>query len=345
MLNIDGSYGEGGGSIVRLAVSLSAITNTPIKITNIRKNRDSPGLKEQHLQAIRAVKELCNAELKGDKLGSTEIEFTPKEIKANKINVKIGTAGSVGLLLQCLLPVAFYNSKKTEINIEGGGTFGTHSPNSIYLKEILLPTIEKMGFKADLEIKREGFFPKGGSTVNVSVTPIKKVKPLILEERSQLKEIQGLVISEKSLDKFSVASRIASSAKLILNKTFTVPIQIKTKSVEAICPGVGILVYADYQNCRIAWDALGQKGISSETVGKEAASGLLKQTSSDCTVDEYLTDQLLIYISLCKEESIIKFPILSNHAKTNIWLIKQFLETSFDIKNNVLKVKNPSWER
>ena len=211
MLNIAGSYGEGGGSIIRLAVSLSAITNTPIKITNIRKNRDSPGLKEQHLQAIRAVKELCNAELKGDKLGSTEIEFIPKEIKANKVNVKIGTAGSVGLLLQCLLPVAFYNSKKTEINIEGGGTFGTHSPNSIYLKEILLPTIEKMGFKADFEVKREGFFPKGGSIIKVSVTPVKKIKPLILEERSQLKEIQGLVISEKSLDKFSVANPITKS--------------------------------------------------------------------------------------------------------------------------------------
>lgn len=341
MLNIDGSYGEGGGSIVRLAVALSAITNTPIKITNIRKNRDNPGLKEQHLQSIRAVKELCNADTKGDKLGSTEIEFSPKEIKAKKINIKIGTAGSVGLLLQCLLPVAFFNSTKTEINIQGGGTFGTHSPNSLYLKQILLPTIEKMGFKADLEIKREGFFPKGGAIIKAVVNPIKEIKPLILEERSKLKEINCEVISEKSLEKNSVASRIASAAKQVLGKTFTVPIKINTSYVESICPGVGILTYADYGNCRIAWDALGEKGKSSEAVGKEAATGLLKQTASDCTVDEYLADQLLIYLALCKEKSTIKFPVLSNHAKTNIWLIKQFLKADFNIKNNTLEVQNP----
>ena len=153
MLNIEGSFGEGGGSIVRLAVALSAITNKPIKITNIRKGRDQPGLKEQHLQAIRAVSELCDGKLKGDKIGSTEIEFTPGEIKAKKLNVNIGTAGSVGLLLQCLLPVAFFSKNKVEIKIKGGGTFGTHSPNSLYLKNILLPTIEKMGFKADLEVE------------------------------------------------------------------------------------------------------------------------------------------------------------------------------------------------
>ena len=295
MLNIEGSFGEGGGSIVRLAVALSAITNKPIKITNIRKGRDQPGLKEQHLQAIRAVSELCDGKLKGDKIGSTEIEFTPGEIKAKKLNVNIGTAGSVGLLLQCLLPVAFFSKNKVEIKIKGGGTFGTHSPNSLYLKNILLPTIEKMGFKADLEVEREGFFPKGGAIVKAAVNPIKEIKPLILEERSKLKEIKGEVISEKSLEKNSVASRIASSAKQILGKTFTLPIKINTNYVEAICPGVGILVYADYGNCRIAWDALGERGKSSEAVGKEAATGLLKQTALDCTVDEYLADQLLIF--------------------------------------------------
>lgn len=344
MLEIKGDHLEGGGSIVRLAVALSAITNTPIKITNIRRGREKPGLKEQHLQATRAVAELCNAGLKGDKLGSTEIEFSPKEIKAKKINIKIGTAGSVGLLLQCLLPVAFFNSTKTEINIQGGGTFGTHSPNSLYLKQIVLPTIEKMGFKADLEIKREGFFPKGGAIVKAVVNPIKEIKPLILEERSSLKEIRGDVLCEKTLEKANVASRISSSAKQILGKTFTVPIKIKTSYVESICPGAGILLYADYENCRVAWDALGERGKSSEAVGREAAIGLLKQTSSDATVDEYLADQLLIYLALCKEKSIIKFPVLTKHAETNIWLIKHFLKADFNIKNNTLEVKNPVWK-
>ncbi len=344
MLNIDGSYGEGGGSIVRLAVALSAITQKPIKIINIRKNRDSPGLKEQHLQAIRAVKELCDGELKGDKLGSTEIEFIPKEIKAKKLNVKIGTAGSVGLLLQCLLPVAFFSKNKVEINIQGGGTFGTHSPNSLYLKNILLPAIKKLGFNAEIEIKREGFFPKGGAVVNAFINPVKEIKPLILEDRDKLIEIKGEVIVEKTLEKANVASRISSAAKQILSKTFTVPIRINTNYVKAICPGAGILVYAYYQNCRIAWDSLGERGKSSEAVGKEAALGLLKQTALDCTVDEYLADQLLIYLALCKEKSIIKFPVLSNHAKTNIWLIKHFLKADFNIKNNTLEVKNPEWK-
>lgn len=343
VLEIQGNYGEGGGSIVRLAVALSAITNTPIKITNIRKGREKPGLKEQHLQAIRSVAELCNGKLKGDKLASTEIEFIPGEIKAKKLNVKIGTAGSVGLLLQCLMPVVFFNSTKTEINIQGGGTFGTHSPNSLYLKHILIPTIEKMGFKTDLEIKREGFFPKGGALVRAVIHPIKEIKPLMLNERGKLIQINGEVIVEKTLEKANVASRISLSAKQVLTKTFTVPIEIATKYVPGLSTGAGILVYADYENCRIAWDALGERGKSSETVGREAAIGLLKQTSSDATVDEYLADQLLIYLAFCKEKSIIKFPVLTKHAETNIWLIKHFLKADFNIKNNTLEVQNPVW--
>ena len=345
MIEIDGSYGEGGGSVVRLAVALSALTQKPVKVTNIRKHRDHPGLKEQHLQAVRAVKELCKGELKGDKIGSTEIEFFPKEIKAKKLNIKISTAGSVGLLLQCLMPVAFFSKNKVEINIQGGGTFGTHSPNSFYLKNILLPTIKKMGFNAEIEIKREGFYPNGGAIVKAVINPVTEIKPLILEERGNLKEIKGDVVVEKHLEKVSVASRISSAAKQILDKSFTIPIKIDTHYVDAICPGAGALIYADYENCRIAWDALGERGKSSEVVGKEAALGLLNQTAANCTVDEYLTDQLLIYLALCKDKSIIKFPVLSRHAETNIWIIKQFLKADFSAKNHVLTVQNPSLER
>ena len=183
MLEIPGNYLEGGGSIVRLSIALSAITKKGIRIKNIRAGRDKPGLKTQHLRAIQSVAELCNGNLINDKLNSTEIEFIPGEIEKHSLNVNIETAGSVSLLLQCLMLPCFFAKRNVEINITGGGTCGTNAPTLLYTKYVLLPLIKKFGFNAELEVKKEGFYPKGGSFVNFKNRPVKDILPIIIKEK------------------------------------------------------------------------------------------------------------------------------------------------------------------
>ncbi len=334
MIEIDGSYGEGGGSIVRLAVAFSAITRKAIKIKNIRSKRCQAGLREQHLQAINAVCKFCGGRLKNAFVGSTAIEFFPNNNFSNKIDARIGTSGSIGLFLQCVLLPCFFSGKDVEIDISGGGTLGLWSPNIYYTKNIFLPMISKMGFEAELEILKHGFYPKGGAKVKVLVKYTKKKKPICINDRGKFKKIEGISVSSLSLKNANVAERMSEAARKILERNFS-KIEIKEEYHDTLSPGCGIILWAEFENTIIGWDALGERGKPSEQVGKEAAEGLLEQLNSECTVDEYLTDQLVPYMALVPN-SCIKFKTLTKHAETNIWLSKKFLPTKFEITNNLL---------
>ena len=177
MLEIDGSYLEGGGQIARTAVALSAITRQPCRIFNIRKGRPKPGLKPQHLNSIQAAAKLCNGNLKGDRIESTEIEFYPKEIEGGKHRIDVGTAGSIGLVLQTLIPICLFADKEVELEIKGG-TDVKWAPNIEYFKEVFCKSLRKMEIEIETEIVRYGFYPKGGGLVRVKIKPCKKLKPL-----------------------------------------------------------------------------------------------------------------------------------------------------------------------
>ena len=334
MLEIQGNYLEGGGSIVRLAIALSAITQTPIRITNIRQFRDSSGLKTQHLRAIESVANLCNGKLKDAFLGSTEIEFHPGNIEKNKIKVNIETAGSVGLLLQCLMLPCFYNKKETEIEITGGGTVGLHAPNLLYTENVLLPLIKKLGFEASLEIKKHGFFPKGGADVICKIKPCKP-KSIHILERGNLIQIKGISLATEDLKNKNVAERQTNSAKKIL-KDYN--IKIENLYVNSLSTGSALLLYAEFNNTIIAWDSIGEKGKSSEKIGEEATKGLIEQLNSEAALDDYMQDQILIFMALAKEGSF-KFNNLTEHAKTNMWLIEKFLPIKFEIIDDAIYCK------
>ncbi len=331
MLEIPGDYGEGGGSIVRLATALSAITQTPIKITNIRQFRSSQGLKTQHLRAVESVSNLCNGELKNAFLGSTEIEFYPKKIEKTKLKVNIETAGSVGLLLQCLMLPCFYNKKETEIEITGGGTVSLHAPNLLYTENVLLPLIKKLGFQVELEIKKHGFFPKGGADVICKIKPCKS-KPLHILERGKLLQIKGISLATEDLRNKNVAERQTNAAKKIM-KDYN--LEIKNIYVKSLSTGSALLLWAEFENTIIAWDSIGERGKPSEKVGEEASLGLLEQLNSEASLDDYMQDQILIFLALAKGGSF-KFNKLTKHAETNIWLIEKFLKVKFEIKNNII---------
>ncbi len=334
MLAIPGNHLEGGGSIVRLSVALSCIAQKPVRVYSIRSQRKESGLRTQHLRAIEAVKEFCNGSLEGAKLGSSEIIFHPRSEYKNELNVHVETAGSVGLLLQCLALPSFYGASDVSIHVTGGGTFGTHAPNILYIQEVLVPMMKKLGFQMHIATKRHGFYPKGGADVNVLVKKVKETSSATLLERGALLGIEGVVVASSDLRKKRVCERIRESAE----KTISInqPISIVEEYQQTLNPGCGILLKAVYENCIIAWDALGERNKASEAVGQEAAKGLLAQMRMNCAVDEYMADQLLVYMALSGKECKIAIPHLSTHAKTNIWLIEQFLPVKFTVKDNII---------
>ena len=181
MIEVDGSYGEGGGAVLRIATALSAVTSKPVHITNIRSGRPKPGLMPQHLNAVKAVAALSNASLSGLELGSTDIIFNPRSLSGGDYKIDIGTAGSITLILQAfMIPAAFADGPVT-ISITGG-TDLRWSPSVDYLENVTLPILRLMGYKAQMNILQRGHYPRGGGFVELRIDPIKKLKPLIASD-------------------------------------------------------------------------------------------------------------------------------------------------------------------
>ena len=332
MIEIDGSYGEAGGQIVRTALALSAVTKKPVSITNIRKGGQNPGLQPQHLEGVNGIAHLCNADIKGNKSHSTEIEFRPKAIETKKIEISIPTAGSVGLVLQSLMIAAVHAEDKVTIEINGGATNGRWAPPLNYIKHVLLPLLEKFGYKAYIEIKKYGYYPKGGSHAVATINPV-KLMPINLVERGKIKEIKGISHAARTLEKAKVAERQMKAASEIIKRELEIDPSISINYFDTLNPGSAIELFAITENSILGSDGLGEIKKRAEDVGKEAAIKLMEEISSQGCIDEHAEDQLLPYMALAAKngESIIKVPKLTNHTKTNIWVIEKFLPVKFEI--------------
>ena len=334
MIEIDGSYLEGGGQILRTSVALSAITGKPIHVHSIRAKRPQAGLKAQHLACIKAVADMYDASLKGAELGSTEITFKPKKISKDLLRVKIETAGSVGLLLQAVFLACSKSDKKVRIEINGGGTFGKWAPSVYYLQNVFLPAVSQLGFKAKIEIFEHGFFPKGGAITIAEIFPGSLEGSEISRE---IKMIAGISISTENLKNARVAERQKSSAEEIL-KVLNLPVEIKTEYVQSKSAGSALELWT--MPSTLGASSLGEIGKPAEKVGKEAAEELKKLIKSNAGVDSHLADQILPFMALAKGKSKFTCIELTNHAKTNMWVIEKFLDRKFVVeeKNGVVEV-------
>ena len=332
MIEINGEYGTGGGQILRTAVGLSALTGQDLRIYNIRLKRKQPGLKEQHLQGVNAAAQLCNAKIKGNYLGSRELEFFPGKIISGKLNVEVRTAGSIGLVLQTLLIPAMQSN--LEIKIHGGATFGRSAPPVYYTQKVLSYFLNKIGYKINVNVKRDGFFPKGGAIVTVKIEKTDKLKPLIIEEKSKIKGIYGLSVASNYLKEKKVAERQAESAISYLKQLGKPKIDIKYS--DSVCPGSGIQLWLETENSLLGGDDFGERGKRSEDIGKNATFELIKDYQSGA-VDRYASDQLLPYLALSGGKILV--PAITEHAKTNMWVIEKFLPVKFDVKGNLISVQ------
>ncbi|MDK2892684.1 RNA 3'-terminal phosphate cyclase [Methanohalophilus sp.] len=341
MITIDGSHGEGGGQIVRTAVALSAVTGTPLKIENIRSRRKVPGLKAQHIAAIKAIAELCDADLKGAVIGSPKLEFIPGSIVSKDIQIDIPTAGSIGLVLQGLMIPLTKLQRRIDITINGGGTYGKWSPPLVYIKNILCPMLAEMGYEISIRIERNGYYPKGGARVYVSAETLKdgKLAALDLSERGKLLKIDGLAHSSSDLEKAEVSSREAKSAQEYLSSRYDVPIDIEATYSECYSTGSGVTLRAIFENAIIGADTLGKRGVRAEVIGLNTAKKLAEYIDSGASVDVFLSDQLLPYMALADGRSVFTTNTLSSHARTNMDIISKFIEVEYSVETkNGLKM-------
>lgn len=343
MIELDGSFGEGGGAILRQALALSAATGKGFKINNIRKGRCNPGLAPQHLAAVNAAKDLCNAEVKGHFVGSTEISFMPGELKGGRFKIDIGTAGSITLLLQSIILPSVFAGKKISFNIKGGTDVKWSQPYD-YFKFVFLPQMNRY---ADIEANlfKRGYYPKGGGEIKISITGKytldDEIPSILLLEQKKLLQIKGVSHASIDLEKARVAERQAESARLQLNE-LKIPVNIKHEYSNTYSTGSGLTLWAIYGEEEIdlinpvvlGADSLGDKGKKSEEVGKEAAENLVKFINSNAAVDAYLADQLIPFMALAG--GLIKTSEVTNHVKSNVYVAQKFLNVKFIIKENII---------
>jgi RNA 3'-terminal phosphate cyclase (ATP) len=366
MIEINGDYLEGGGSIARVALALSTIRQKAFAIDNIRANRPQPGLKNQHLFCVKALEQLCNASAEGVSLGSTSLKYVPGKINAKNIEIDIQTAGSISLFLQSILLPAMFSNKTLTLKVIGGTDTKWAAPIDYY-KEVFLPQLRKYA-DIDLKLLKRGYFPKGQGIVELDINPIFKLSDfnhfeeflkdlrentdkINLTEQGHLIQIKGISHASADLQDSNVAERQAETAAAKLKRKYSVPVNVSIEYQNSASIGSGIVLWAifskdeneiDEKNpIRLGADALGEKSKKAEEVGKEAAENLIKEIDSKAAADSHLADQILPFMSLIGN-SKIKTSKITNHTKTNIYTIEKFFGKCFEVdeKENVISTIN-----
>ena len=320
---IDGSKGEGGGQMFRTSLAFSAITGKSVTIRNIRANRPKPGLARQHLTGLNLISQICQAEVKDAELGSKLVEFQPGKIKHGEYSIDVGTAGSVTLVMQTILPVLACIEGESIIRLTGG-TDVKWSPPTDYYTLVLFPMLEKIGLKCNLDIEQRGYYPPGGGKVTASIKSTGNLQPLKLESLSE-PEITGIVNTTGLPIK--IAERVRASALEVLPEA---KIQIQYRE-NGPSQGVGIVLAATDSQTILGASSLGEKGKPAENVGKEAAINLLAEIDGQESVDIYASDQLLPYLAIAGGRCSARE--LTGHARTNVQTIEKFLGKIFKTEN------------
>jgi len=343
LIEIDGSYGEGGGSILRLGAAYSILFNRPIKIKNIRANRPKPGLRLQHLLGLKLLSEVTNSSLSPCGIGSEEISLIPHSLNDVKSfsELSVSTAASIGLLLQPIqiASLGLKKSDKIEIFTRGGGTYGKWAPSINYLKQVTYKIFERSGLKLDVDIQKHGFYPKGGAILTCKIHPSKEeLKPINLTELGTIDLIQGEIIITNHLrrNRDNIGLRIKKSIQQQLKKNVKIETDIKYTWVDSISPGVGASLWAQSDSGAIISTGtfLGEKKMSSGKLGFIVAQELLTYIKNEIPVDNYLCDQLIPLMGYVKKPSSIKVSEITRHTQTNLDLIKFFTTREYKIEKH-----------
>jgi RNA 3'-phosphate cyclase len=322
-MEIDGSYGEGGGQILRCSVALSALTGREVTIRNIRAKRGKPGLAAQHLTAVMGVATLCDGDVEGAYVGSGSVTFRPGKVLGGSYELDVGTAGSITLVLQSCLLASLHAPTTTELEVRGGTNVQMSPPVDYYLN-VLIPLLGRMGYDAQLELMARGFYPQGGGAVKAYMAPGPGLRPLSLRERGRLEETGGECFAQNLPD--HVAHRMEDAVRQTL-----VDHELKLRAHRTVgrSTGAGTALYARYHHTVLGADGLGKKGVPAERVGEEAGRNLKAEMDGPGTLDVHAADQLLPYMALAGGPSVFRVRETTEHLRTQMWLLRQFLEVEF----------------
>lgn len=324
MIEIDGS--QGGGQLLRTALTLSMVTATPITMTGIRAKRSRPGLMRQHLTAVEAARQVSDAEVNGADAGSQSLTFVPNKVRSGDFRFPIGTAGSTTLVLQTILPALSQASGTSTVHLEGG-THNPLAPPADYLIDVFAPTIGKMGVQADIRLVRHGFYPAGGGAMKVHVQPAQALQPLHLVERGALRSVSArALISNLNA---SVAERELKvvARRLGLSENALHLHEIKP----ALGPGNALMIKVESEHITECFTTFGERGVSAEQVAEHACDMAQAYIKAGVAVGCYTADQLLLPMALSGSGSFTTTEP-TDHARTNASLIEKFLEVQIDFQ-------------
>jgi len=324
MITIDGSYGEGGGQILRTAVALSLVTAKPFRIENIRAGRKNPGLLRQHLTAVNAATEISRAEVTGAAIGSRELTFAPGSVVAGSYAFAVGTAGSTTLVLQTVLPALLVAGGKSTLILEGG-THNPFAPPFDFLEKSFLPLVNRMGPRVSAELERPGFYPAGGGRMSVTIEPAARLNRLDLVTRGEVRERRAkAVVANLPL---SIAER---ELKVIARKmSWPRESMIAESAKGSPGPGNVVTIEIECEHVTEVFTGFGERSLRSEAVAEKAVQQARRYIGSEVAVAEYLAVQLLIPLALAGGVCFTTLP-LSRHATTNIEVISMFLDVAIE---------------
>ena len=330
MLTIDGSYGEGGGQILRTTLALSVMLGRPVRLENIRAGRKKPGLAAQHLTGVSAAAEVSGGEVRGAELGSQQIELSPGPIRAGECRFDIGTAGSTSLVLQTVLPALCRADGPSEVTITGG-TNVPWSPPFEYIDLVFAPALAELGLRLSVERRRLGFYPKGGGELVARVQPASGVRPIDWQEPGDI-DIVLLRNITSGVPDHVLKRQEAEALRRLRNGD--VPCKAHSQELRAYSPGTMLFLAAKRERGAGGFSSLGKRGKRAEEVATEAVHGLSAYLKSGAAIDCHLADQLLLYLALADGTSRFTTEAITLHLLTNAWAIEQFLGPAFEIEGD-----------
>ncbi|GJM25374.1 MAG: RNA 3'-terminal phosphate cyclase [Phycisphaerae bacterium] len=328
MIRIDGSFGEGGGQILRSSLALSIVTGTPVRIENIRAGRRKPGLMRQHLTAVRAARDISCGQIIGDEIGSTELEFEPGEVYGGDFKFSIGTAGSTTLVLQTvLLPLAL--AKTSSRLVLEGGTHNPFAPPFDFLVRAYLPLLRRMGLNVDARLERAGFFPAGGGRAVIDIEPASGWNEVNILSRGELRRRSAMAVVS-NLPR-SIGER---ELKVVQRHLGWSEDELGVVEVErSVGPGNIVTIEVAYENVTEMFTGFGEVGRSAEAVANHAVQQCQRYLKSDAPVGEHLTDQLMLPMAIAGSGSF-RSTGLSLHAQTHLELIHKFLDVRIETEKH-----------
>jgi RNA 3'-terminal phosphate cyclase (ATP) len=332
MIVIDGSEGEGGGQILRSSLALALVTGQPFKMINIRAGRKKPGLMRQHLTAVQAAAKVGNAQVEGAGIGSLDLTFKPGPVQAGHYEFAIGTAGSVTLVLQTILPALLTTNEKSTVILEGG-THNPFAPPWDFLAKSFLPLINKMGPAISTELIKPGFFPAGGGKFSVSISPCAKLGLLQIPERGEVKRRYARALVSNLPG--SIAHRELKTVVDSLNCTREQLQVVEVKN--AVGPGNVIMLEIESDHVTEVFTGFGEHGVSAEVVAEQAIDEVKSYLVAGAPVGQHLADQLMLPMALAGKGCYLTMP-LSQHSKTNLDVIKRFIDIK--VKIDILENSN-----